>query len=403
MTIRSRRRILAAGAITATTALVLAACGSGNDGADAADGGRAKDQAHVEVVATTTQICDYVTQIATDDSPEAKLSFTKTDSSGAETHAGADEGSAEASLDLTCLLAPNASAHNHEMTPQQMKALGDADLFLVSGVDLEHFLDSAVESSGFHGVMGVTSGVLTADEVEDLPAQEAKERDLPYEVFRGDRKVEVATWPFPPEEGEKEPEFRYDPHVWTSPADAAIQVHNIGEALKKVTPDHADLFTKRVGAYETQLTDLDSWVKQSIETVPEEHRVLFTSHDAFGYFSKHYGVTFIGAAMSDFNAQQDATAEHIRAAAEQVKESGAVALFAENSNNSASVEAVARAAGVKAIIGDDALYGDSLGPDGSAGVTYVGSIVHNVRTLVDAWNGKPADLPASLPAGADVH
>ena len=51
---------------------------------------------------------------------------------------------------------------------------------------------------------------------------------------------------------------------------------------------------------------------------------------------------------------------------------------------------------MKAIVGDDALYGDSLGPEGSPGETYVGSIVHNVSTLVDAWGGTPAELPADL-------
>ena len=125
-------------------------------------------------------------------------------------------------------------------------------------------------------------------------------------------------------------------------------------------------------------------------------RVLFTSHDAFGYFSADYGIRFIGAALSDFNDQQDATAEHIASAVKAVQDSGAVALFAENSNNSKSIEAIARAAGVTPIVGDDALYGDSLGPDGSEGATYVGSIIHNMRAVTDAWGGNAPQLPERL-------
>ena len=79
-----------------------------------------------------------------------------------------------------------------------------------------------------------------------------------------------------------------------------------------------------------------------------------------------------------------------------VKESGAVALFAENSNNSKSIEAIARAAGVTPIVGEDAMYGDSLGPEGSEGATYVGSIVHNVRAVTQAWGGTVPDLPERL-------
>ena len=59
-------------------------------------------------------------------------------------------------------------------------------------------------------------------------------------------------------------------------------------------------------------------------------------------------------------------------------------------------EAIARAAGVTPIVGEDAMYGDSLGPDGSEGATYVGSIIHNVRAVTQAWGGTVPDLPERL-------
>lgn len=381
-------------AAAAAMPFALSACSS-DEGGDA-PAKEAKNVDDVKVVATTTQICDYVTHIATDDGPDSKLSFNRTDSQGATTHHGPEKDAAEANIDLNCLLAPNATAHEHEMTPDQMSALSEADLFLVNGVDLEHFLDNAVESSGFKGVMGVTSGVYTADDIDDPDSTKDLKKDEPYTLDRGEEQIDVKEWPFPPESPDEEAEFRYDPHVWTSPKQAAVQVRNIGHFLEEESPEHADLFKDRVSEYAGQLEDLDEWVQESIDSVPEEHRVLFTSHDAFGYFSNAYGVEFIGAALSDFNSQQDATAEHIKAEAKKVKDSGAVALFAENSNNSASIKKIAEAAGVKAVIGDDALYGDSLGPDGSEGDTYVKSIIHNVTTLVDAWDGTPAELPESI-------
>ena len=100
------------------------------------------------------------------------------------------------------------------------------------------------------------------------------------------------------------------------------------------------------------------------------------------YFSAEYDVRFEGAALSDFNAQQDATAQKIQETADAVRASGAVAIFAENSNNSKSVEKVASLAGVRAIIGDEALYGDSLGEPGSDGQTYIGFILHNASKTV---------------------
>ena len=342
------------------------------------------------IVATTTQICDYVTQIA---AASSDISLDKTDASGTQTHVGAGPEGAALTMSLTCLLAPNASAHEHEMTPSQTAALADADVMAVSGVDLEHFLDDAVASSGFHGRMVVTSGVLTASDVDNPGAPDPQ---TPYTIDRGTERVEVSPWPFPPENAGEAPEFRFDPHVWTSPKRARIQVENLGAGLAAAAPDAAASINAATASYLEDLDALDAWAREAIETVPETQRVLFTSHDAFGYFSADYGIRFIGAALSDFNDQQDATADHIASAVQAVKDSGAVAIFAENSNNSKSIEAIARGAGVTPIVGDDALYGDSLGPDGSEGATYVGSIIHNVRAVTDAWGGTVPALPERL-------
>ena len=320
-------------------------------------------------------------------------SLDKTDASGKSSHVGAAPDNAALTMSLTCLLAPNASAHEHEMTPAQTAALADADVMAVSGVDLEHFLDDAVASSGFHGRMVVTSGVLTASDVDNPGAADPQ---TPYTIDRGIERVEVSPWPFPPENAGEAPEFRFDPHVWTSPKRARVQVENLGAGLAAAAPDAAASINAATASYLEDLDALDAWATASIETVPEGQRVLFTSHDAFGYFSGDYGIRFIGAALTDFNDQQDATADHIASAVQAVKDSGAVALFAENSNNSKSIEAIARGAGVTPIVGDDALYGDSLGPDGSAGATYVGSIIHNVRAVTDAWGGTAPALPERL-------
>ena len=99
-------------------ALALAGCSTTSTGATDAKG--------INAVATTTQICDYLTQIA-----NHGMKLVKTDSAGHETTSG----DGDVTLNLTCLLAPNASAHEHEMTPQQMKALAQADLLFVNGVD----------------------------------------------------------------------------------------------------------------------------------------------------------------------------------------------------------------------------------------------------------------------------
>ena len=178
----TRSRFLRVSTVVGALALTLPAVASCSSSPQA--GTHASNGETISVVASTTQICDYVTQIA---SGGEELAFTRTGADGATEELGADPSSASTHLTLTCLLAPNASAHEHEMTAAQSKALSEADMFLVSGVDLEHFLDDAVKATGFHGTMVVTSGVLTADELDDMDARKAKEKDLPYTVDRGEQ------------------------------------------------------------------------------------------------------------------------------------------------------------------------------------------------------------------------
>ena len=103
--------------------------------------------------------------------------------------------------------------------------------------------------------------------------QQAKEKDLPYTVDRGTAKVDVAPWPFLPEDGQSAPEFRFDPHVWTSPKNAIVQVTNIGAALEKAAPSGAQTIKSHVDAYTARLNDLDQWAHDTLTSVPPERHV----------------------------------------------------------------------------------------------------------------------------------
>jgi ABC-type Zn uptake system ZnuABC Zn-binding protein ZnuA len=62
-------------------------------------------------------------------------------------------------------------------------------------------------------------------------------------------------------------------------------------------------------------------------------------------------------------------------------------VFTEASLPASAAETIAAEAGVKVVAGEDALYGDSLGPAGSDGDTYLKSIRHNTTTIVSNLSG----------------
>ena len=93
------RRSAAALACLALSLPTLAACGRSSTSVD--------ESGTVKAVASTTQICDYITQLATADA-SSDLSFDRTGADGKTQHFGADAAKAKSRLKLTCLLAPTA-------------------------------------------------------------------------------------------------------------------------------------------------------------------------------------------------------------------------------------------------------------------------------------------------------
>ena len=66
-----------------------------------------------------------------------------------------------------------------------------------------------------------------------------------------------------------------------------------------------------------------------------------------------------------------------------VEATGTKAVFSETSLPPKAAEAIGKEAHVRVVAGDDALYGDSLGPPGSDGDTYLKMLRHNTKVIVD--------------------
>ncbi len=80
----------------------------------------------------------------------------------------------------------------------------------------------------------------------------------------------------------------------------------------------------------------------------------------------------------------------------KIRETGVKAVFSEGSISPKAAETIAKEAGVAVYSGEDALYGDALGAEGTDGATYLGSQEHNVRLILESWGVVPSELPAVL-------
>lgn len=195
--------------------------------------------------------------------------------------------------------------------------------------------------------------------------------------------------------------YGIDPHLWMDAGLWAKIAPTIAGALGELRPDCADEIDARAERYAGQLAALDEWVRASVASIPEQHRVLVTAHDAFGYYGRAYGIEVAG--IQGISTEAEASVADIRETAATVAELGVPAVFVESTINPRTVQAVidaARQLGQDVEIGGQ-LYSDAMGEAGSVGGTYIGMIYENTRNIVEALGGTLPAFPEALQAWAE--
>jgi zinc/manganese transport system substrate-binding protein/manganese/iron transport system substrate-binding protein len=246
---------------------------------------------------------------------------------------------------VTSLLKPGIDAHDYEPSPADINALAHADLVLQNGVGLERWLGDTIESSGYDGPVVDTSQGVALRQAEGEP----------------------------------------DPHIWQNPRNARQMAANIERGLAAVEPAAAAGFEANLAAYTRQLEALDAEVERQIDSLA--NRKVVTNHDAFGYYLDRYGLELVGSVIPSFDSSAELSGRDIRELVARIRATRVKAIFSETSLPPRAAETIAREAGARVVVGDDALYGDALGPPGSDGDTYLKMIRHNTATIVRNLSG----------------
>jgi ABC-type Zn uptake system ZnuABC Zn-binding protein ZnuA/ABC-type Mn2+/Zn2+ transport system permease subunit len=299
------RRAAALAAASLALGALVAGCGSSAAGGD-----------RLEVVATTTQIGDWVREV----------------------------GGSAVSVDQ--VLQPNTDPHEYEPRPSDVEAAASARLVFANGDRLDDWIEEIVSDGG--------SDATVIDLGATVPVR------LPGETS-----------------GEEASE--YDPHWWHDPRNAEAAVREIERRLLAADPSHRRLFERNARAYLARLDRLDAGIARCIDSVPDAERKLVTDHDAFGYFAARYGIDVVGAVIPSQTTQAQPSAEDVAALIATIERERVSAIFPESSLSASVAEAIARQTGASA---DHSLYGDTLGPAGSSGATYLEMEAANAEAMV---------------------
>ncbi|MDJ0513827.1 MAG: metal ABC transporter substrate-binding protein [Methyloceanibacter sp.] len=293
------------------------------------------------------------------------------------------------------LVGPDGDGHTYSPTPADAKTLAGAQIFFVNGLGFEGWMERLEKSSGFKGQKIVASTGVTPREMEedDDYGDHAKDdhddhdHDKHAKDDHDDHDHDKHAKDDHDEhdhDDDKHAEGHHhhgglDPHAWQSLDNGVIYVKNIRDGLIAADPEGKDTYEANAKAYIEALEAENAAVKKALDAIPEQHRRIITSHDAFGYFGAAYDLEVL--APEDVSTESEPSAKDVAEIIRQIRKEKIPAIFMENITNPAFLEQISRDTGAK--IGGT-LHSDALsGPDGSA-PTYIDMFKHNVETLTSA-------------------
>ena len=239
-------------------------------------------------------------------------------------------------IELTTLVGANGDGHVYEPTPADAKSVAAADVVFVNGLGFEGWIDRLVKASGYKG------------------------------------KVIIAT------EGIKELKFEgeLDPHAWQDLSNGRIYIKNIKNALINVDPKNSNLYKKNFIAYDKILKSMDKSTKDKFADIPKKNRKVITSHDAFLYFGRAYGIDF--RSPVGVTTESEPSAGELAELITEMRKDNIKALFAENITDPRLIKQLAKE--VNAQIGGT-LYSDALSDNSEPANTYINMFKYNVNEL----------------------
>ncbi|MEH2306073.1 metal ABC transporter solute-binding protein, Zn/Mn family [Nostoc sp.] len=273
-----------------------------------------------QVVATTSVLCDLTKQVAGN------------------------------TVNLTCLIDPSADPHTYKPKPEDRRAIEQANLILYSGYNLEPNLIKLIKATK-NTVPRIAVGQLAVSK---------------------------------PQKFQKDGKNLINPHLWHNTKNTIRMVEVINSNLRKLESSDAETYNSNTKKITNELTQLDSWIKSRITSIPAKERKLVTTSNALSYYAKAYNIPLAGGLQS-ISADENLTATRMKNLVANIKRTQVSTIFSDAATNENSLQPVARVAEVK--ISDRKLYVEGLGELGTEADTYQKMMIANTRTIVEGLGG----------------
>jgi ABC-type Zn uptake system ZnuABC Zn-binding protein ZnuA len=261
------------------------------------------------------------------------------------------------SIELTTLMPLGTDPHSFDPSPRDVAAVADADVVFMNGVGLEAFLEPMLENAGGDaGVVNLAEGIALR-KVEGVPGDD-HERGADAEHEQGD----------------------YDPHVWFDPTNVMVWVKQIEETLSRLDAANAQAYGDRAQAYLSELQELDGWIREQLEQVPEANRSIVTDHATFGYLAARYDLRTVGTIIPGYSTLSAPSAQELADLERAIQDLGVRAIFVGKTVNPNLARRVEEDTGVRLVF----LYTGSLSEPGGPAGSYLEFMRYDVSEIVEA-------------------
>lgn len=318
--------------------------------------------------------------------------------------------------DVTLLLPPGMESHSYDLRPSDMIEIRESDMFIYTGKYMETWAQTIIDSLDDSVMVVDVSDGITLEREEDYFVDELEEHgedghDEDAHEHNEDEHEEEAAHEHDEDEHEEaahghedehdeeaahehedEEEHtshshaghthEYDPHIWTSPVYAMQMVENIVDALVAEDPQHESEYRQRADEYIAKLKEVDSAFRQVSESA--QHRtIFFGGRFAMTYFVREYGFACVSA-YHDCSAESEPSISSVMKMIDEIKASGAKAVFYEELVDPKVARTIAEETQVKLLLLHSAH--NVSREEYENGVTYLDIMWQNVKNLEEGLN-----------------
>lgn len=222
-------------------------------------------------------------------------------------HVGGDK------VQVTNMTPAGAEPHDYEPSPKALASAQKAKVFIYNGGHLEPWVDNFVKDYKQTAVKA-SDGIdaLTAAD-EEHPSQQVK-----------------------------------DPHFWLDPVLAQQIIDNIQTGFANADPANKDYYAHNASQYKAELAQLDTDYRQGLASC-QLHTVI-SSHDAFSYLGKRYGLTI--ASIAGLSPDEEPSAGKLAELSKLVRKESINYVFFESLASPHLADTIARETGAKTLVFD---------------------------------------------------